>query len=87
MRALLVVEGDPVSNHPQSVNLALKALSMRALLLQGPYNAFEHPVLLWAVRGDELLLQAVAVYQSGVVATGEDQAIVRTKLPPSPTVL
>ena len=85
MWALLVVEGDPVSNHPQGVGLALKAMPMHALLLQGPYHAFDHPVLLWAVRGNELLLQAIAAYQSGVVATGEDQAIVGAKqegLPP-----
>ena len=87
MWALLVVEGDPASNHPQGVGLALKAMPMHALLLQGPYHAFDHAILLWAVRGDELLLQAIAAYQSGVVAAGEDQAVVGAKqegLPHSP---
>lgn len=87
MRALLVVERNPVSDHAQGIHLALKAVPVDALLLERPDHPFHHPVLLWAVWGDELLLQAVAAHQSGVVTTGEHQAIVRAQqegLPDSP---
>ena len=79
MWAPLVVEGDPFSDHPQCVGLALKAMPVHALLLQGSDHTLDHPVLLWAVRGDELLLQPIAAHQPGVVATGEHQAVVRAK--------
>lgn len=41
---------------------------------------FHHAVLLWAVRRDELPLQAVTLYQSGPVATGEDHARYRAQM-------
>ena len=51
-------------------------MPMRALLFQGSDHTFHHAILLWAVRGDELLLQTVAPYQRRVFPAGEDQAIV-----------
>lgn len=79
MRPLLVVEGDPVRNHSQGMGLALEAIPVHALLFQRPDHAFDHSVLLRAMRGDELLLQSIAAHQPGVVATGEHQAVVRAK--------
>jgi len=38
-------------------------VSMSTLLLQGPDNALYHAVLFWRIRRDELLLQAVTLYQ------------------------
>lgn len=76
MGALLVVESDPVSDHPSGVYLALKSTAVHALLFQCPDHAFDHPVLLRAVRGDELLFQAVAAHQPCVVAIGEYQTAV-----------
>lgn len=87
MWALLVAERNPVSDHAQGMHFALKAVPVDALLLESLDHPFHHPVLLWAVRGDELLLQAVAAHQSGVVTTGEHEAIVRAQqkgLPDSP---
>lgn len=65
------LEGDPVNNHPQGVGLALEAMPMHALLFQRPDCPFHHPVLLRAVRGGELLPQAVPAHQPGVIAAGE----------------
>lgn len=58
--------------------LGLEAVTVNAPLFQGPDDSLDHPVLLWAIRRDELLLQTVAAYQPGVMATGKDQAIIRT---------
>ncbi len=61
-RTLFVVEGDPVSNHPQGVGLAFEAMPMHALLLKvritrsikssNPYGADNRGHL---VTDDELL--------------------------------
>ena len=75
MRALLVVESNPVSDHA----LALEAVAMRALLLECQYHALQHSVLLWAVRRNEFLLQTIAAYQASVVAAGEDQVVARAQ--------
>ncbi|WP_435166963.1 hypothetical protein [Falsirhodobacter sp. 1013] len=58
---------------------ALEAVSVNALLLQRPDDALDHAVLLRAVRGDELLAEAVAANQTRVMAAGEDQAVVRSQ--------
>ncbi len=78
MRALLVIKGNPVSDHPRGVRLALKAMSVHTLLLQRSNDAFHHSVLLRAVWRDELLLH-IATHQPRVVATGEHQAVVRAQ--------
>ncbi len=75
----VVVELDPVADHTGRMLLALEAVTVDALLLQGADDALEHAVLLWAVRGNELLLQTIAAHQPGVVTAGEDQTIVRAR--------
>lgn len=77
MRAAIVVETDPVGNDARGVLNALEAMAMNALLLERSDDPLDHAVLLWAVRGDELLLQAIAADQGREVPTGEDQAVVR----------
>ena len=72
MRAAGVVELDPVPDGAGGVLDAFEAVSMHALLFQRPYDAFDHTVLLRAMRGDELLLQAIAADQSRVMAAGEE---------------
>lgn len=71
----MVVEPDPVGNHSHGMLLALKAMSVRALLLQRPDDAFDHAVLLWAVGRDELLLESVALDQTRVAPAGEHSAL------------
>lgn len=61
------------------MDLALKPVSMRALLLKRRNNSFQHPVLLQAVRRDELLLQAIIAHHPRVLTAGEDQAVVRAQ--------
>ena len=76
MWSAVVVEADPVTDGACRVLDAVEALAVDALLLQRPDHAFDRAVLLWAVRGDELLLQPVASDQRGVAPRGEDQAVV-----------
>lgn len=75
MRAACVVELDPVADGAGGMLDALEAVAVNALLFQGPDHPFDHAVLLRAMWGDELLPEAVASDQGGVVATGKDQAI------------
>ena len=76
MRPPVVVESDPVSNGSHGVQLAFEAMPMHALLLERANDALDHPVLLWAMRGDKLLPQAIAANQSRIMATGKDQPII-----------
>lgn len=79
MRPLVVVEADPISNHARSVLDAVEAVAMNALLLQRTDYTLHHAVLLRAVKGDELLLQAIAPDQCSAVAEGKNQTVVRTQ--------
>ena len=56
MWALVVIKLDPVTDDPHGVLLRFKAISMNSLLLEGKDQSLHHPVLLWAMWGDELLL-------------------------------
>jgi hypothetical protein len=57
-----VVKTDPLSDDTHGVLLGIKAMTMYASLFQSSDNAFDHPVLLWAVRRDELLSKTVAAH-------------------------
>ena len=59
--------------------VAFEAMPMDALLLEGPDDAFDHSILLRAMRGDELLFKAIASNETGVIPARKNQAIVRTK--------
>ena len=50
-----IVEVDPISNCSGCVLKALEAMPMNALLFESSYNPFDHSLLLWAMRGYELL--------------------------------
>jgi len=50
---------------------------MNALLFQSSDDAFDHAVLLRAVRGDELLPKTVTAYEARVGSRGEDQPVIR----------
>lgn len=76
MRALVVVEVDPVPDRACGVLDSVEALAMDALLLERPDDALDHAVLLRAVRRDELLLQPVASDQRRIAPRCEDQAII-----------
>ena len=52
---------------------------MNTLLFQGSDHTLDHPILLRAVRRDELLFEPVASYQGCEASAGENQAIVRPK--------
>ncbi|AHB08330.1 hypothetical protein U875_07590 [Pandoraea pnomenusa 3kgm] len=59
----------------------LEAMAVCTLLLERPDDALDHAVLLWTMRGDEFLAQAVAVRQRGVTAIGKDQSVVAVTCP------
>ena len=58
MRPTGVVEPDPVADDPRGVLLRLEAMTMGALFFERTDYPLDHPVLLRAVRRDELLTQA-----------------------------
>ena len=70
-----VVEADPFSDDTRGVLLSFKAMTMHALLFQSSDDAFDHAVLLRAVRGDELLPKTVTAHEARVGPRGEDQAV------------
>jgi hypothetical protein len=78
VRALVVVKANPVTNDSTGVLQTLKAVPVCALLLECPDHPLDHPVLLWAVGRDELLLQPIAFDQGCVAAAREDQTVVLT---------
>ncbi len=65
MRPAVVIEADPVANDATGVLQCFEATPMGTLLLQGPDDAFDHAILLRAMRRDELLLQPVTADQRG----------------------
>ncbi|CFP65023.1 Uncharacterised protein [Bordetella pertussis] len=79
MRAPVVIKAYPVADHAAGMLDGLEAMPMYALLFQRPDDAFDHAVLLWAVRRDELLAQTISPHQRGIAARGEDQAVVRSQ--------
>ena len=79
MRPQIIVEGNPVTQHSAGMLNGFKAVTMHALFFDGSDQSFDHAVLLWAMRGNELLLEPVALHQCGVAAGCEDQPIIRSK--------
>lgn len=54
-------------------------MSVNSLVLEGADHSLNHAVLLWAVGGDEHLLQTIAAYQRFIATAGEHEPIVRTE--------
>lgn len=79
MRAPVVIEADPVTDHAAGVLQGLEPVAMNALILEGFDDPLDHAVLLGAVGCDELLAQAIAFDQGRVAAAGEDQSVVRSQ--------
>lgn len=75
----MVVELNPVGDCTAGMLQRFEAMSVHALLLERADHAFDHPVLLWAVRRDELLTQAITPYPGRVIAAREDQTVVAAK--------
>ena len=79
MGSAVIIEVDPISDCSCCMLNAFKAMPMDALLFNCADDTFDHSVLLWAMRGYELLFQAVAANQTCVVATGKNEAIIRAQ--------
>ncbi len=72
MRPSGVVEADPFTDDTRCVLLSFEAMAMHALFFQRSDHAFDHSVLLRAVRRDELLSKPVAAHHPGVSPRRED---------------
>ena len=79
MRPQVIVKGNPVTQNSAGMLDRFKAVTMHALFLDGSDQSFDHAVLLRAMRGNELLLQSVALYECSVTAGCEDQPIIGSK--------
>lgn len=66
----MVVKGNPASDHPRGVHLALEAMPVHTLLLQLSNDAFHHPVPLRAVWRDDFLLPSATAHQTCVDSDG-----------------
>ena len=76
MRAFLLVPLDPAPNDPPRLLKCLEHVLPDTLLFQAPKEPFEHPVLLWRIGRDELLLQAIVATGLPKPPTLEDPTIV-----------
>ena len=72
----MIVEVDPVSNRSCCMLKAFEAMPVDALLLQGPNDSLDHPVLLRAVRRNELLFKTIASDELSECQTGKNKAII-----------
>ena len=72
MKSLVVVEPNPVANDSAGVLQGLESVTMHALVFERADDPLHHAVLLWAVGGDELLLQTIALDQRCVAGACED---------------
>lgn len=70
----MVVKANPVTYDLAGMPQALESMSIHALLLERSNHSFDHAILLRAVRGNELLAQALAPRQGRVMTTGEHQS-------------
>lgn len=72
----MVVKTNPVADDAAGMLQEFKPVPIGALLLQRPDDAFNHAVLLRAMRRDEPLAQAVATHQRRIAAAREHQAVI-----------
>ena len=71
-----IVEVDPISDCPGCMLKGFEAMPMNTLLFESSYNPFDHSVLLWAMRGYELLFEAIAFDETGIIPACKNQAII-----------
>ncbi len=72
MRAPAVIKADPITDDAAGMLQCLESMAVYALLFQRTNDPLDHPILLRAVRRDELLLQSVAAYQGRVATAGKN---------------
>ena len=76
MRALGIVTIQPRGDDPKGVVAIGEAMQPEALFLQRLEEAFDHPVLLRAVRGNVLLVEAVTPRDRDEHLRPEHEAVV-----------
>lgn len=75
----MVVKLNPVGNHPTGVLQRLESMPMHALLFKHTDHQFDHAVLLWAMRRDELLPQAIAANQRRVISARKNEPVIASQ--------
>ena len=76
MRAPVVINSNPVANDVAGVPQRLEPRPMHISFFHCANDLLDHPVLLRAVRGDELLLQPIAAHEGRIAASGKNPTIV-----------
>ena len=79
MRALLVVENNPVRYHPIRMLQSHKSLPVHTLLLDRTNDPLHQSVLFRSMRRDEFLLQAIAINLPCVAVACEHQPVVTSQ--------
>ena len=70
-----VVELNPIGDR----TAGMLQMAVRAWLLERADHAVNHALLLWAVRRNKLLTQAITAPQGCVVAAGKDETVVTSQ--------
>lgn len=73
MRALVVVEMDPVADGSACMLQGFEPVTMDTLLFQSSNHPFDQTVLLRGVGRDELLLQSIAFNECGVAPARKNE--------------
>ena len=76
MGSSFIVKLYPVAQHSIGMLQAFETVTVNALFFNGASQPFHHTVLVWAMRRDEFLLQAITAHQCGIFPTGKHQSIV-----------
>ena len=74
----MVVKADPVRDHAAGVLQGIEPVAVHALIFDRSDHALDHAVLLWAVRGDEFLLQA-KLFNEGALSGFIDARLLRNQ--------
>lgn len=72
----MFVAADSVCDHAAGMLQGFEPVAMHALVFERANHTLDHPILLGAVGGNELLLQPVAFDQGRVTAASEYQAVI-----------
>lgn len=71
-----VVPVNPVPNDPPCLLIGLECVLPDTLVFQAPKEPLNHPILLWRIRRDELLLQPIVSAGLAKAATLENQPVI-----------
>ena len=68
----MVIKADPVPNHTAGVLQGLESVAVNTLVFEGSDHPLDHPVLLRAIRRNELLFHPIASDQGYEASAGKN---------------